>query len=212
MDRLEGHLPCLPVEAIDPEIGDHPGGTASPRAECRATLAAFGPADGGAEIEFLDELPGVLAGDDHGPACVQGDVGGAPGPRKAHFGFVVVAPHHRRVEVPVAVNLRGAQKTQIGASALQEVQERLQHREYLRRPAHEAGVSDRDRQPDGTGPEHAGLVDEVAARRMEPERELHREVGKPYPNEHGIAVPHLAARGEHHDFGRRRRARFFRHR
>ena len=145
MDRFEGHLPRLFVEAIDPEVGDHPGGAAARRTHRLATSPAFGPADGGAEVEFLDELPEVLPHDDHGSARVQGDVGRSAGAWKPHLGIVVITPHHCCVEVAVAINLGGAQKPQIGASALQEVQECLRHGEYLRRSAHEAGVSDRDR-------------------------------------------------------------------
>ena len=142
------------------EIGDHGGRSA--RRGSRAARAPPGPSPCPTVVQKSSRSTNVRAavGRDHDHlAAARRDLRCAAGPGQPRPGMVVVADHGR-VEVRVAVDLRGAEERDVDPSRPDPVVEHLRHADHEVGRLGELAVADRERDVHRLGADRARLVDQ----------------------------------------------------
>ena len=109
-----------------------------------------------------------------------------------------VGADHRRVDVPVAVDLRAAQEADRDPAVLQDELEHVRHAAHHEAARHERRVADRDRHADRRRADRARFVHQHEVRRMGGARQIARQVGEADPHEYDLPVDQLARRDARH--------------
>src|SRR5579863_9871434 len=104
------------------EIGHHRDRPFAGKTQTLASIAAVEVTDGSDEVEFLDESARGLLENQNNFAGATGDFRSATGSGKTGVRFFVIADD-RGVDVCKAIDLRGAEKSDVHAAALQPVAE-----------------------------------------------------------------------------------------
>src|SRR4029450_6540320 len=115
------------------------------------------------EIERADEAPRTVRHDDIDARAGSGNLHRATAPRQSHFRPGIVADH-RAVEIPEAVDLRAAEKSDRDSPALQPILKHLRHRDRDERGLTEFPVANRQWQDIRSGLDRSGFVDELDLR------------------------------------------------
>ena len=167
------------------------------RPEALAIALAVAEADRRAEVAALDERARPLPNDDDDLACGCRDLGSAARTRQSRGRMLVVADD-RRVDVAVAVELRGAEEADVDASGLQPVGEDLGHRYDRVGGVREITVADREREPRRLRPDASRLVDQRAFLRVRAAGEVRGSRRQPDAHEAHAVVTQLPGGADDH--------------
>src|ERR671910_1461152 len=182
MQGAELHPPLLLVEPVRREVGHD---VRRPRARPPTGPVVVGVpavAGGRPEMELLDERARRLPHDHEDLPRVDRDLACTAGAGEPYLRTLVGADH-RRVQVAEAVDLRAAEERDVDQPGLQVEREELEHRGHGGGNRGERRIADRQRQPPGPRPEHAGLVDELELRGDGTLREVADDVRQAHADE-----------------------------
>ncbi len=198
-DQLE--LARLGMRLEHTQIGDHHAWPLTWKTRAPARIAAVQMAGRRDEVELLDEGALALTQDDEDLARRCRDFGRAAGPWQPHF-RLVVGTDHRGVDIGEAIDLRGAEKADVDAPALQPVTEHFRHRHHGIGGRRELAIPDRKRQHVRLGADGAGFVDQHDLGRVRQSCEVGRSARQPDADKADhAALQQARGRDRHHFIG-----------
>ncbi len=197
MERGLHELAGLGVGAEDAEVGDDDLGAAAAQAQALAVALAVAEPDRRAEVAPLDEGARPLPNDDDDLACGCRDLGSTARTGQPR-GRVLVVADDRRVDVAVAVELRGAEEPDVDAASLKPVGEDLGHRHDRVGSVGEIAVADREWEPRRLRSDAARLVDQRAPLRVRAAGEVRCRRRQPDSDEAHAVVAQLPRRVDDH--------------
>src|SRR5262249_11674912 len=189
------------VRFHDAQIGDNSDSAFSGKSEFLACIATIEIADGGKEVEFLHKGAGGLFENEDDFFRTPCDFGSAASAGKTCNSFLVAADD-RSVDVRKFVDLRGAEKTDIYAAALQPVAKNLRSRNDGVGAFREIAVADGKRKNFRFCADGPGFIDENDIRRVSQPCKICGCGGQANSNKTDRAVFEQSRSRDGHHFGR----------